>query len=101
MTPEEQARSVGTDGDPACQDEARERWGGTDAWTQSAARGRQWDAEQWQEKKDGLEELEAALAEALGRGALPGGEEANLLAERRRASIDRHDDCSRDGSCPA
>ena len=95
LSPEEQARIFGTDWDPAYQDEARERWGGTDAWAQSAARTRQWDAGQWQEVKDEVEALEAALAEALGRGVVPGSEEANALAERHRDTIDRHYDCTR------
>jgi len=95
LSPEEQARIFGTDWDPAYQDEARERWGGTDAWQQSAARTREWGPEQWQEMKDELEELESGLAEAFGRGVDPGSEEANALAERHRATIGRHYDCTR------
>ncbi|GAA1486770.1 MerR family transcriptional regulator [Brachybacterium fresconis] len=95
LSPEEQARIFGTDWDPAYQEEARERWGDTDAWKQSVARTGSWDAEQWQEVKDETDALEADLAAALGRGVEPGGEEANALAERHRASIDRHYDCSR------
>lgn len=94
LSPEEQARIFGTDWDPAYQDEARERWGGTDAWKQSTARAGGWDAEQWQTVKDETDEVEAALAEALGRGVEPGGEEANALAERHRATIARHYDCT-------
>ncbi|GAA4523275.1 MerR family transcriptional regulator [Brachybacterium paraconglomeratum] len=94
LTPQEQARIFGTDWDPAYQDEARERWGGTDAWKQSAARTAQRDAGQWQEIKDETEAVEAALAEAFARGAQPGSEEADALAERHRASIDRHYDCT-------
>jgi len=94
LTPEEQARIFGTDWDPAYQDEARERWGGSDAWKQSAARTGSWDAAQWQTIKDETDEVEAALAEALSRGVEPGSEEANVLAERHRASIGRHYDCT-------
>ncbi|APX32705.1 MerR family transcriptional regulator [Brachybacterium sp. P6-10-X1] len=94
LSPEEQARIFGTDWDPAYQDEARERWGGTDAWKQSAARTRDRDAQQWQEIKDEIDALEADLAAALARGVEPGGEDANALAERHRASIARHYDCS-------
>ncbi|NMA78482.1 MAG: MerR family transcriptional regulator [Actinomycetales bacterium] len=94
LSPEEQARIFGTDWDPAYQDEAHERWGGTDAWQQSAARTRSWGTEQWQEVKDELDELETALAKAMGRGVAPGGEEANALAERHRATIARHYDCT-------
>ncbi|WP_193103370.1 MerR family transcriptional regulator [Brachybacterium sp. FME24] len=94
LSPEEQARIFGTDWDPAYQDEARERWGDTDAWKQSAARNRDWSPAQWQEVKDEVDAVEMALAEALGRGVAPGSEEANLLAERHRDSIDRHYDCT-------
>ncbi|ASK65138.1 MerR family transcriptional regulator [Brachybacterium avium] len=94
LSPEEQARIFGTDWDPAYQEEARERWGGTEAWKQSAARTRDWDAAQWQEIKDETDAVEAALADAFGRGVPPGGEEANALAERHRATIARHYDCT-------
>ncbi|MDN5899410.1 MAG: MerR family transcriptional regulator [Brachybacterium sp.] len=94
LSPEEQARIFGTDWDPAYQDEARERWGGTDAWKQSAARTRDWDAAQWQEIKDETDAVEAALADALGRGVAPGSAEANALAERHRLTIERHYDCT-------
>ncbi|MDN5599838.1 MAG: MerR family transcriptional regulator [Brachybacterium sp.] len=95
LSPEEQARIFGTDWDPAYQDEARERWGDSDAWKQSAARTRDWGTAQWQEVKDETEAVEAALAEALGRGVAPGSEEANALAEQHRATIARHYDCTR------
>ena len=95
LSAEEQARIFGADWDPAHQDEARERWGGTEAWKQSAARTREWGPEQWQQVKDELETVESALADALARGIAPGSEEANALAERHRATIARHYDCTR------
>ena len=95
LSAEEQARIFGADWDPAYQDEARERWGGTEAWKQSAARTREWGPEQWQQVKDELETVESALADALARGVAPGSEEANALAERHRATIARHYDCTR------
>lgn len=95
LSAEEQARIFGADWDPAYQDEARERWGGTEAWKQSAARTREWGPEQWQQVKDELETVESALADALARGIVPGSEEANALAERHRATIARHYDCTR------
>ena len=94
LSPEEQARIFGTDWDPAYQDEARERWGESYAWKQSASRTRDWDAAQWQQVKDETDATEAALAEAMGRGVEPGSDEANVLAERHRATIDRHYDCT-------
>ena len=95
LSAEEQARIFGADWDPAYQDEARERWGGTEAWKQSAARTREWGPEQWQQVKDELETVESALADALARGIAPGSEEANALAERHRATIARHYECTR------
>ena len=95
LSAEEQARIFGADWDPAYQDEARERWGGTEAWKQSAARTREWGPEQWQQVKDELETVESALADALARGIAPGSEEANALAEWHRATIARHYDCTR------
>ncbi len=94
LSPEEQARIFGTDWDPAYQDEARERWGESEAWKQSASRTRNWDAAQWQKVKVELDATEAALAEALVRGVEPGNDEANRLAERHRATIERHYDCT-------
>lgn len=94
LSPEEQARIFGTDWDPAYQDEARERWGESEAWKQSASRTRNWDAAQWQKVKVELDATEAALAEALVRGVEPGSDEANRLAERHRATIERHYDCT-------
>ena len=95
LSAEEQARIFGADWDPAYQDEARERWGGTEAWKQSSARTREWGPEQWQQVKDELETVESALADALARGVAPGSEEANALAERHRATIARHYECTR------
>ena len=94
LSPEEQARIFGTDWDPAYQDEAHERWGGTDAWARSAERTRTWSAAQWQQVKDETDAVEEALAEAFGRGLAPGGQEANALAEQHRATIERHYDCT-------
>lgn len=94
LSPEEQSRIFGTDWDPAYQDEARERWGNTEAWKQSVERTGNWDAEQWQQLKSENEALEADLADAMRREVTPGSEEANALAERHRASIERHYDCS-------
>ncbi|MFC5318431.1 MerR family transcriptional regulator [Brachybacterium alimentarium] len=95
LTPEEQSRIFGTDWDPAYQEEARERWGSTDAWKQSVARTGSWDAARWQQLKAENDALEQALADALAQGVEPGSEEAHALAERHRAAIGQHYDCSR------
>src|SRR5699024_847888 len=95
LSPEEQARIFGTDWDPAYEEEARGRWGGTDAWAQSAARTRERGTARWQEIGEEVDEVEPALADALARGVAPGSEEAGRLAERHRATISRHYECTR------
>ena len=94
LSPEEQARIFGADWDPAYQDEARERWGRTEAWAQSAARSAGRGAEDWQAIKDEIDAVESALADALARDVAPGSAEANALAERHRATITQHYDCT-------
>ncbi|MFC0674170.1 MerR family transcriptional regulator [Brachybacterium hainanense] len=94
LSAEEQARIFGTDWDPAWQDEARERWGGTEAWTQSARRAASFTTQDWEDVAAQMTALEADLASALGRGVVPGSAEADELAERHREQIGRHYDCS-------
>ncbi|MFT3898806.1 MAG: MerR family transcriptional regulator [Gordonia sp. (in: high G+C Gram-positive bacteria)] len=74
--------------------EAQERWGETDAWRQSRARTSTMSKAQWQEVKDEQDALNAALVAALTAGTEPGTDEANALAERHRAAINRFYDCS-------
>ncbi|MFT4126300.1 MAG: MerR family transcriptional regulator [Gordonia sp. (in: high G+C Gram-positive bacteria)] len=73
--------------------EAEERWGDTDAWKQSRQRVAEFSKEDWQRIKDEGDELNAAFADALARGVAPGSDEANSLAERHRAGIERFYDC--------
>lgn len=94
LSPEEQTRIFGTDWDPTWQDEARERWGDTEAWQQSAQRTGGFTSEDWTRVAEETAALDADLAEAMQRGVEPGSEEANTLAERHRASIGQHYDCT-------
>lgn len=73
--------------------EAQERWGDTDAWAQSRARTAAFTKGDWQRVKDDTEALEVKLAQALRRGVVPGGAEANALAEEHRAAITQFYDC--------
>lgn len=75
------------------EDEARERWGDTDAWAQSRERTARFTAEDWTAVKVESETLEADLAAAMAAGVRPGDPAANALAERHRLSIDRFYDC--------
>ncbi|MCT2178487.1 MerR family transcriptional regulator [Brachybacterium muris] len=94
LSPEEQTRIFGTDWDPAWQDEARERWGDSEQWAQSNERTGHYSASDWKRVAEETAALDADLAEAMQRGVEPGSEEANALAERHRASISQHYDCT-------
>lgn len=94
LTPEEQAEIFGTDWNPVWQDEARQRWGDTDAWAQSEARAQAMTPQQWRQVKQDHDALNADLAAAMDRGIEPGSQEAGTLAERHRDSISVAYDCS-------
>jgi len=69
-------------------DEARERWGETDAYRQSMRRARGYRKEDWERIRAEQEVIEADLADLLAAGADPEGEEAMAAAERHRRHID-------------
>ncbi|MGB3771651.1 MAG: MerR family transcriptional regulator [Rhodococcus sp. (in: high G+C Gram-positive bacteria)] len=93
-TPEQQRAIWGDDwvGDKY-EAEAREKWGDTDAWAQSEQRTASMSADDWRSAKAETDQLEADLAAAMSAGVTPGSSEANVLAERHRASIARYYDC--------
>jgi MerR family transcriptional regulator, thiopeptide resistance regulator len=74
--------------------EAEERWGDTDAWKQSQQRVATMRKQDWLEIKAEGDALLAALAEAKRAGVEPGSADANELAGRHRASIERFYECS-------
>lgn len=67
--------------------EARERWGHTDAYEESARRTRSYTDEDWARVKAETESVEAAFAAALADGEAPDGARAMELAERARLYI--------------
>jgi len=69
--------------------EAKERWGHTDAYKESAKRTASYSRADWDEMKAETEAIEAGFAEALGKGAPADGEQAMDLAEEARLQIDR------------
>ncbi|MCA9517968.1 MAG: MerR family transcriptional regulator [Myxococcales bacterium] len=69
--------------------EARERWGHTDAFRESARRTKGYGPEDWARMRAELEALESALGAACARGVAPDAADAQALAERHRAHIDR------------
>jgi U3 small nucleolar RNA-associated protein 14 len=73
--------------------EAEERWGETDAWKQSKQRTAACPKDDWIQIKAEGDALLEALAEAKRRRVEPGTPQANELAARHRASIERFCDC--------
>ncbi|WP_234974486.1 MerR family transcriptional regulator [Williamsia sterculiae] len=73
--------------------EAEERWGDTAAWAQSQQRTAAYSKADWQRIAADTAALDADLAAAMRTGAAPGSPQANALAERHRASIERFYDC--------
>lgn len=73
--------------------EAEQRWGDTDAWKQSQQRVSRLSKQDWLDIKAEGDALLEALADAKRAGVRPGSAEANELAARHRASIERFYDC--------
>lgn len=69
--------------------EAKERWGGTEQYRQSAARTGSYTKADWAEIKGELEVIEADFAQAMVGGVSPEEDGALELAERARLHIDR------------
>lgn len=94
LTPAEQVALFGETWDPAWPAEARERWGDTPQWAQYAERSAERTIEDWQDLADGVAVLEADLAAACREGVEPASARGLALAERHRASIGAHFDCT-------
>lgn len=94
LTPQEQREVFGDDwlGEEYAA-EAEERWGETEQWKQSQSRTAQFTKDDWKLIKDETDAMELDLATALAAGVAPGSPDANVLAERHRASIARYYDC--------
>jgi MerR family transcriptional regulator, thiopeptide resistance regulator len=94
LTAEEQVEIFGT---TAFSDEyaaeAEGRWGDTGAWKQSQQRVSKFTKQDWLAIKAQGDALLADLAQAKRNGVTPGTAEANDLAARHRASIERFYDC--------
>lgn len=70
-------------------DEARERWGDSDAYKESMRRARSYTASDWERIRGEADAAEARMAELLAAGADPEGPEAMDGAEALRQHIDR------------
>jgi DNA-binding transcriptional MerR regulator len=70
------------------EDEARERWGETDAYKESARRTARYTKEDWKRIKASQEAIEAEFAEAMVAGKTPDSPEVTAIAEKARLAID-------------
>jgi DNA-binding transcriptional MerR regulator len=95
LTPEERLEVFG-DHDPApYADEARERWGETDAYRESMGRARSYTKQDWLTIKAEAERITRAFAAAKAAGAAPDSPAALDAAEQHRQHISRwFYDCS-------
>ena len=89
LTPEERFEVFG-DFDPGeYAEEAKQRWGGTEAYRQSQRRVATYTKEDWLRIKAEEEEVRANLAAAFMAGLAPDSEEAMAAAEAHRRHISR------------
>lgn len=76
--------------DPAdYEDEAKERWGTTDAYAESARRTKRYTADDWARLKAEANEILGAFADAKSEGVLAADAVATGLAERYRLHLDQ------------
>jgi DNA-binding transcriptional MerR regulator len=89
LTPEEQRELFGEDFKEEYQEEARERWGDTEAWRQSQQRTSQYTKADWQAIKAEADGINARLVEALQAGEPAHSPAAMDAAEAHRQHITR------------
>jgi hypothetical protein len=76
--------------DPAAHEaEAKERWGDTAAYRESARRTKQYTPADWARSKEESDAIYRALAALRAAGVAPGDARAAELVEQHRAHIDR------------
>jgi DNA-binding transcriptional MerR regulator len=71
------------------EEEAKARWGKTDAYAESARRTKTYGKDDWARISKDAEEISRALAEVMRAGIAPSDARAMDLAERHREHIDR------------
>lgn len=89
LTPEEQFEIFGTDKFAECTEEAKQRWGDTDAWKQSQRRTAAYTKEDWIAIKSEADANISGFAGALRAGEPPTGTVAMDLAEAHRQHLCR------------
>ncbi len=70
-------------------DEAKERWGDTDAYAESARRTKGYDRKDWTAMRAEADAILAAMASLMAEGARPGDRVCMDVAEEHRRHIDR------------
>jgi hypothetical protein len=89
MTKEEMFEVFG-DFDPSAHEaEAKERWGDTEAYRESARRTKKYGKREWQQIKAEGEQITRKLAEAMEAGKPPTSPEAMDAVEAHRLQIDK------------
>jgi MerR family transcriptional regulator, thiopeptide resistance regulator len=97
LTPEERFEVFGEQDPAQYADEAKERWGDTDAYKQSMQRTSRYTKEDWLKIKSESAELNQRFAAALTSGVAADSEPAMDLAEEHRQQIGRwYYDCGYD-----
>lgn len=71
------------------EDEARERWGHTDAYKESERRTKRYNKDDWARIKDEMNAINTGMAKLLAEGRGPDDTAAMDLAEQHRQHIDR------------
>ncbi|MEU6234285.1 MerR family transcriptional regulator [Kitasatospora sp. NPDC047058] len=95
LTPEEKFEIFGESYREEWEDEAEQRWGDTEAWTQSQRRTAEYGKADWQRIKAEADALNARLVEAFTAGEPADGGPAMDLAEVHRQHIcDNFYDCT-------
>lgn len=88
LTPDELFEVFGEHDPTEHADEARERWGDTDAYRQSQQRTAGYSKQDWLRVKERQQAVEARFARALAAGEPADGPEAMAAAEEHRRQID-------------
>lgn len=94
LSAEEKLEIFGSDYDPKWEEEARRRWGSTEAWKQSQQRAAGRSKDDWRAIKAENEAWNADAVAAFTSGVAADSQQAMDLAERHRSLIAQHYDCS-------
>ncbi|MFF5801803.1 MerR family transcriptional regulator [Streptomyces sp. NPDC012746] len=94
LTPEEKFEVFGDHDPDQYAEEAEQRWGGTDAYKESARRAATYTKDDWKRIQAEMEDLNRRLGDLMASGAAADSAEAMDLAEEHRGWLSRnHYDC--------